>query len=61
MNKITEFLRDVRVELAKVTWPTRRQTTQYTLSVIFMSIAVALFLGGWDSIFGFILHKVLVK
>lgn len=61
MNKIAEFLRDVKIELARVSWPTKKQTTQYTLAVILMSIAVSLFLGAWDSIFGLLLNKVLIK
>jgi len=61
MNKIKEFLRDVKVELSRVSWPTKKQTTQYTVAVILMSIAVALFLGAWDSIFSFFLNKILIK
>ena len=61
MNKLVAFLKDVKIELARVTWPTRKQTIQYTLAVIAMSIAVALFLGGWDLVFGFILNKFVLK
>ncbi len=61
MAKLLAFLRDVKIELARVSWPTRKQTIQYTLAVIIMSIAVALFLGGWDSIFSFILNKFFLK
>jgi preprotein translocase subunit SecE len=61
MAKITEFLRDVKIELGRVSWPTKKQTTQYTVIVIVMSIAVAAFLAAWDSIFGFILNKLLVR
>jgi preprotein translocase subunit SecE len=61
MNKFTEFLRDVKVELSRVSWPTKKQTTQYTMAVIVMSVAVSLFLGAWDSIFSFFLNKILIK
>lgn len=61
MAKLIAFLGDVKIELARVSWPTRKQTIQYTLAVIVMSIAVALFLGGWDAIFGFVLNKILLK
>ncbi|MEK7506638.1 MAG: preprotein translocase subunit SecE [Patescibacteria group bacterium] len=61
MDKIINFLRDVRVELSRVNWPTRRQTFQYTAIVIGMSFLVALFLGGWDAVFGFVLNKFLLK
>ncbi len=38
-----EFLQQVRTEVAKVTWPTRRETVTTTIMVLLMSIAVALF------------------
>jgi preprotein translocase subunit SecE len=61
MAKITEFLRDVKIELGRVSWPTKKQTAQYTAVVILMSLAVAVFLASWDSIFGFILNKLLLR
>jgi len=51
-NKITTYLKEVRVEMKKVNWPTRQETLRYTLIVIGICVAVALFLGGID--FGFI-------
>jgi len=38
-----EFLQQVRTEVSKVTWPTRRETVITTIMVISMSIAAALF------------------
>ncbi len=61
MAKLTEFLKDVKTELSRVSWPTKKQTAQYTVVVILMSLAVAAFLTAWDSIFGFILNKLLLK
>ncbi|MBI2063972.1 MAG: preprotein translocase subunit SecE [Candidatus Yanofskybacteria bacterium] len=61
MTRLVAFLRDVKIELARVSWPTRKQTTQYTLAVIVMSLAVAAFLGMWDSIFGYILNNILLR
>lgn len=61
MNKLVAFLKDVKIELARVSWPTRKQTIQYTLAVIIMSVAVAAFLGAWDAVFGFVLNRVLLK
>lgn len=48
MHKIIQFLKDVRVELAKVVWPTRREALKITGIVILFSLAVALFLGAVD-------------
>ena len=57
MNKAIEFLKESRDELRKVSWPSRKQTFNYTLIVIGMSLAVAVFLGTLDIIFEQILSK----
>ena len=61
MNKIVTFLKEVRVELSKVSWPTRNQTVLYTLIVIGISLFMAAFLGLLDFGFKFIIDKVLLK
>jgi preprotein translocase subunit SecE len=38
-----QFIREVRQELAKVTWPTRPETVRTTLQVLAMSALAALF------------------
>ena len=38
-----QFIREVRQELAKVTWPTRKELVATTLSVLAMSALAALF------------------
>lgn len=38
-----EFIQQVRTEVAKVTWPTRRETVITTIMVLAMSFAAALF------------------
>lgn len=50
MDKPISFLKEVKEELAKVTWPTREQTIRYTVLVIIVAVAVGLFLGGLDYI-----------
>ena len=59
-SKITAFLKEVRLEMKKVNWPTRQETMKYTLLVIGVSLAVAIFLGGIDFIFTAILNKFLI-
>ena len=61
MNKIANFLKEAKTELRKVNWPTRKQATNYTLAVIGISIAVAIFLGGLDYLFGYILKSYILK
>ena len=45
ISKSIEFLREVKVELNKVTWPTRQQTIASTVVVIILVIIMSLFLG----------------
>ncbi len=56
LERIVTFLKEARIELKKVSWPTRNQTLRYTLAVIAMSLVVAAFLGGLDVLFQFILN-----
>ncbi|MFA5188011.1 MAG: preprotein translocase subunit SecE [Patescibacteria group bacterium] len=44
-QKITDYIKDSIAELKKVTWPTRRQTVNYTLLVIGISLGLAAFIG----------------
>jgi preprotein translocase subunit SecE len=50
-EKITTFLKEVKMEIKKVNWPTRRETVRYTLIVIVVSFVVAAFLGSLDVAF----------
>jgi len=56
-NKLTQFLKEVRQELKKVSWPSRQETIKYTLIVVGVSVAVAIFLGGLDFLFVWALNK----
>ena len=49
LGKTTEFLANVRSELRKVTWPTRKETYGSTVVVIALVLAVAVFLWVVDS------------
>jgi len=44
MSRATEFLANVKGELKKVTWPTKKDTYGSTLVVIVLVIVVAIFL-----------------
>jgi preprotein translocase subunit SecE len=61
MNKIITFLKEARVELMKVNWLSKKQTINYTLLVIAISLVVAIFLGGLDYIFSSVLKEIVVK
>ena len=47
-SKTAQFLREVKVELKKVTWPSRKQTIGSTAVVIALVILISLFLGVVD-------------
>lgn len=46
-----EYIKNVKGELKHVSWPTRKQTIQYTIIVLAISIAIAIYLGVFDLIF----------
>ena len=48
-----EFLKDVRAEIAKVSWPTREELRDSTLVVIVTVLIVAGFVGIVDRVLGF--------
>lgn len=47
--KVAEFLQQVKAELQKVTWPTRKETYGSTMVVIVLVLMVAVFLWVVDS------------
>jgi len=49
-KKIFKFLREVRLEMKKVTWPTRKEITGSTGVVIVTVMIVAIYLGIVDNI-----------
>lgn len=59
-NKIIQFLKEAKEELIKVNWPTKEQTINYTLIVIGISLAVAIFLGSLDYFFEFLLKTFIL-
>jgi len=48
VDKSLQFLREVRVELKKVTWPSRKQAIGSTVVVLILTMIISLFLGVVD-------------
>lgn len=48
MNKVAKFFQEARTELIKVTWPSRAQAIQLTLTVLGVSLVFALYIAGAD-------------
>lgn len=57
MNKSIMFVKEAYAELKKVTWPSKKQTINYTLAVVGGSVVVAIFLGTLDMLFSSIIEK----
>ncbi len=58
-EKLKKFIQEALAEIKKVAWPTKEETYNYTLAVILVSIAVAIFLGGLDYLFSNIIKLIL--
>ncbi|MCY3855482.1 MAG: preprotein translocase subunit SecE [Rhodospirillales bacterium] len=54
-----EFLREIRQELAKVTWPTRKETAVTTGMVFVMVFLLALFFLGVDQLVSLAIQAIL--
>lgn len=54
-----ELLKDARIEIRKVVWPNREETTQTTLIVLALVIVVALILWGLDTLLGWIISGLI--
>jgi preprotein translocase subunit SecE len=53
ITQFREFIKDVRVEAAKVSWPTRDELRDSTVVVLITVLLVAAFIGVMDRILTF--------
>ena len=58
---ITDYIKETRVEMKHVTWPTRKQAIVFTTVVILISIFVAMYLGFFDYFFTSLLSKIVLS
>lgn len=56
---IVNFLREVRTEMKKVTWPSRQETVVSTISVFVMVLIVAVFLYFSDQVIAYLVRMIL--
>jgi len=56
---VTDFYRQVRQEMAKVTWPTRKETTVTVIMVFVFSLILALYFLFIDAVIEFSIGKIL--
>jgi preprotein translocase subunit SecE len=57
-RRFLNFLRDVRSEVKKVTWPSRQEVYSTTLVVIFATIFFAFYLFFMDIIFSWVISNI---
>ncbi|MFZ8890115.1 MAG: preprotein translocase subunit SecE [Pseudomonadales bacterium] len=53
------LVNEARVEIRKVVWPTREETTQTTLVVLALVFVMSLILWGLDSLLGLVVSSVI--
>jgi preprotein translocase subunit SecE len=54
-----EFFRQVKSEASKVSWPTRKETTQSTIAVFIMVVIASIFLFAADQVLAFVVRLLL--
>ena len=60
-NRMTTFLKESWLEAKKVNWSTPREILRYTLLVVGLSVAIAVFLGGTDFLFTKIINRIILR
>ena len=53
-----QFLREVRSEMRKVAWPSRRELLSYSVVVLISVTIMTLFITGLDQAFGYLILRV---
>ncbi len=54
-----QYFKEVRAEMKHVTWPSRNQALVYTLVVVLVSLATAIYLGLLDYVFDAIIRWII--
>ena len=58
--KLINYLKDTRSEMRHVSWPTRKQTIQFTMLVVVISIVTTILLGSADSLFAYLFEEFII-
>lgn len=61
IKRITNFLKDVRRELNKVSWPSRAETVSSTWVVVVVCFIFGAYFGVVDQIVGFLVNKLILN
>lgn len=58
-QRIAKFFHDIRVELKKVHWPTRRELVVFTGIVLAVVLVIGMFFWGLDTVFLAVLQLII--
>jgi len=58
---VIQFLKEVKLELSKVTWPKKQQIIKLTLIVFIISAAVGVYVGALDYAFTRLLELLIAR
>ena len=61
LAKTRNFFEEVKTELGKVTWPTRKETVATTWVVVVIIFLISLYLGACDVLLAKLMKLILVK
>ena len=58
-TSMADFVRETRQEIAKVTWPTRKETLVTTAMIVVLALLAGVFFLAVDSGLGFVISRIL--
>ncbi|MFA6096640.1 MAG: preprotein translocase subunit SecE [Candidatus Paceibacterota bacterium] len=61
IKSLKNYIVDVKTETRKVSWPTKKRATRDSAIVVFISVAMAVFLGGVDYLLTYLIETYIVK
>ena len=59
VQKVKSFLESVKIELGKVTWPTRKETVATTGVVVVIIFLISIYLGACDLVLAKLMRLIL--
>ena len=59
VQKVKSFLESVKIELGKVTWPTRKETVATTGVVVVIIFIISIYLGACDLVLSKLMRQIL--
>jgi len=58
MDKIKEFIEDVRKEMRKVSWPDQQELVDYTIIVVVFTVILSAFIFAIDQVYSTVLEAI---